>query len=75
MIRTSIILFSVLAALGRPALPQESASSQQKIQAHTLKAQEALKAGNPAEAIVELNAILALDPNNLNARASSLRAY
>jgi tetratricopeptide (TPR) repeat protein len=70
MIRTSIILFGVLAVVGRPAFPQASATSQQKIQSHTLKAQQALKAGNPAEAIVELNAVLALDPENLDARAN-----
>lgn len=71
MIRTAIILFSVLAVLGRPALPQTSASTQQQIAAHNSKAQQALKAGNPAEAIAELNAILALDPNNLDARANA----
>jgi len=70
MTRTATILFTVLAVLGQPAFSQIPVSTQQQIQAHTLKAQQALKAGNPAEAIAELNAILALDPKNLDARAN-----
>ncbi|HJY05261.1 MAG TPA: tetratricopeptide repeat protein, partial [Bryobacteraceae bacterium] len=70
MTRTATILFTVLAVLGPPAFSQPPVSPQQQIQAHTFKAQQALKAGNPAEAIAELNAVLALDPNNFDARAN-----
>jgi tetratricopeptide (TPR) repeat protein len=37
---------------------------------HLQRAQEALKAGRPADAIAEFTAVLALDPKNLDARAN-----
>jgi len=58
MTRTATILFTVLAVLGQPAFSQIPVSTQQQIQAHTLKAQQALKAGNPAEAKLRM-----ADPN------------
>ena len=49
---------------------QVGATTQQDLQAHAQKAQEALKSGNLDAADREFRAILALDPNNTDARAN-----
>jgi cytochrome c-type biogenesis protein CcmH/NrfG len=71
MIRGSVIhtLWGVFFILSGPAFSQ-SAPNTQSIESHAHQAQQDLQSGKPAEAITELNAILALDPNNLNARAN-----
>jgi tetratricopeptide (TPR) repeat protein len=49
---------------------QSSTSSQQEIQAHSRKAQEALSQNRPDLAIPEFRAILAIAPNNVDARGN-----
>src|SRR5713101_8557536 len=61
----------VLSLLVPPTLrSQVGTDRQQEIQAHAQKAQEALKSGNPSAADREFRAILALDPNNADARGN-----
>lgn len=71
MIRAAIIhtVCGVFFILGVPALSQ-IASKTQQIETHARQAQQNLQSGRPAQAITELDAILALDPNNLDARAN-----
>jgi cytochrome c-type biogenesis protein CcmH/NrfG len=71
MIRGSVIhtLWGVFFILSGPAFSQ-AAPNTQSIESHAHQAQQDLQPGKPAEAFTELNAILALDPNNLNARAN-----
>ncbi len=45
-------------------------SKQQEIEAHARQAQEFLRASRPEDAVREFNAILGLDPNNLDAQAN-----
>jgi tetratricopeptide (TPR) repeat protein len=49
---------------------QSSTNSQQQIQAHSRKAQEALSQNRPDLAIPEFRAILAIAPNNVDARGN-----
>jgi tetratricopeptide (TPR) repeat protein len=67
MIRTAIIpaLFPALVALA-----QGTGNNQTDIQNHARQAQQFLQAKNPAAAIKEFEAILALDPKNLDALAN-----
>ncbi len=61
----------VLSLLVPPTLrSQVGTDRQQEVQAHAQKAQEALKSGNPRAADREFRAILALDPNNADARGN-----
>jgi tetratricopeptide (TPR) repeat protein len=60
-----------LSLLMTPSLwPQVGADRQREIRAHAQRAQEALKSNNPAAADREFRAILALDPNDTDARAN-----
>src|SRR5882724_5997136 len=47
-----------------------SAQPPAQVSDHMRRAQDALKDSRPADAMVEFNAVLALDPNNLDARAN-----
>ena len=58
-------IFVLLAAIV-PAFPQQP----QQIESHARQAQEFLRANRPEEAIREFNAILQLDPNNVEARGN-----
>src|SRR5260370_11308833 len=51
-------------AIASPAFPQ------QQIESHSRQAQEFLRQGQPDLAVAEFRAILALDPNNLDARGN-----
>jgi tetratricopeptide (TPR) repeat protein len=67
-------LLFLLAAIP-PAFPQASppkpaTSRQQQIEAHTRQAQEFLRSNRPDDAAREFNAILQLDPNDVDARAN-----
>ena len=59
-----------------PAFPQgvpksvPTPAKQQQIEAHARQAQQFLQAGRPDDAIREYNAIIELDPNNLDARGN-----
>ena len=55
--------FVFLALVCRAAPPAE-------VSEHMQRAQDALKAGRPADAITEFTAVLAVDPKNLDARAN-----
>ncbi len=52
------------------ALGQSGPGGQQQIESHLRQAQEFLKTNRPDFAAREFNAILALDPNNVDARAN-----
>jgi tetratricopeptide (TPR) repeat protein len=64
-----VLAYAIASVLvcGLPVLPQ-SASNSQELQTHSLKAQEYLRTNRPDLAIGEFKAIVALDPNNANAR-------
>ena len=53
-----------------PAFSQSSPDKQQQIQSHSRRAQESLRNGQPDLAAAEFRAILALDPNNVDARGN-----
>src|ERR1700736_1073327 len=63
-------------AVTPPAFPQSSPRSQsvpgkqQQSESHSRQAQEFLRQGQPDLAVVEFRAILALDPNNIDARGN-----
>ena len=59
------MLFSVTAAFAQPA-----PSKQQQIETHARQAQEFLRAGRPDDAAREFDAILKLDPDNVDARGN-----
>ena len=56
--------------LAASSFPQSTPNKQQQIESHTRQAQEFLKANRPDLAAGEFNAILILDPNNVEARSN-----
>jgi tetratricopeptide (TPR) repeat protein len=62
--------FWVVLCLGLPSVSQSSPSSQQQIESHSRKAAEYLKENRPDLAVPEFRAIVALDPNNVDARGN-----
>jgi len=56
--------------LAGPCFPQSSPNTGQQAESHARQAQEFLKANRPDLAAGEFNAILALEPNNVEARAN-----
>src|SRR5579872_2117479 len=65
----------VWVAVTPPAFPQANPQSQsvpgkQQIEFHSRQAQEFLRQGQPDLAVSEFRAILALDPNNVDARGN-----
>ena len=66
----------VLVAIAPPAFPQSTTRSQSapdkqpQIESHSRLAQEFLRKGQPDLAVGEFRAILALDPNNVDARGN-----
>jgi tetratricopeptide (TPR) repeat protein len=53
-----------------PCFSQSAPSTQQQIAAHSLKAQEYLKENKPELAVPEFKALVALEPNNVDARGN-----
>src|SRR4029077_11930636 len=65
------LLGAILFFLGSlPCVSQSAASRQQQIASHGHQAQEFLKQNRPDLAIPEFRAIIALDPNNVDARGN-----
>ena len=64
--------FFYAAAIVSGAIPPAAAQTPpaQQIEAHARQAQEYLRQGQPDRAIAEFNAILAVDPNNLDAHGN-----
>jgi tetratricopeptide (TPR) repeat protein len=68
--REVVVLWVVL-CLGLPSsVSQSSPSRQQQIESHSRKAAEYLKENRPDLAVPEFKAIVALDPNNVDARGN-----
>jgi len=63
-------LFWVVLCLGLPSVSQSSPNRQQEIESHNRKAAEYLKENRPDLAVAEFRAIVALDPNNVDARGN-----
>jgi cytochrome c-type biogenesis protein CcmH/NrfG len=70
MIKASIISSALLFVFSVVSYSQTAADKQQEIQAHIRQAQAYLNEKKPDLAIAEYNAVLASDPNNLDARAN-----
>jgi tetratricopeptide (TPR) repeat protein len=60
----------VWVAVTPPAFPQSVPGKQHQIESHSRQAQEFLRKGQPDLAVGEFRAILALDPNNVEARGN-----
>jgi len=70
-IREFVVLFWVVLCLGLLAcFSQSSPSRQQQIESHNRQAAEYLKQNRPDLAVPEFRAIVALDPNNVDARGN-----
>src|SRR5580704_5781992 len=70
-IRELVVLFWVVLCLGLLAcFSQSSPSRQQQIESHNRQAAEYLKQNRPDLAVPEFKAIVALDPNNVDARGN-----
>src|SRR6202795_1545542 len=66
-----VVLLWVVLCLGLPSsVSQSSPSRQQEIESHSRKAAEYLKQNRPDLAAPEFRAIVALDPNNVDARGN-----
>ena len=63
-------LFALLLTTAIPCLSQTAPSPQHQIQEHTRKAQEYLRENRPDLAVPEFKAIVALEPNNVDARGN-----
>ena len=70
MKEAALLLLVVLLLSSLPGHTQSSMSSQQTIRAHSRKAQEDLSQNRPDLAIPEFRAILAIAPNNVDARGN-----
>jgi tetratricopeptide (TPR) repeat protein len=64
------LLAAIPPAFPQAAPPKPTPSRQQQIEAHTRQAQEFLRTNRPDDAAREFNAILQLDPNNVDARGN-----
>lgn len=69
-IKSTLLLFALLVATAIPCLSQTAPSPQQQLQEHTRKAQEYLRENRPDLAIPEFRAMVALEPNNADARGN-----
>src|SRR5271168_3524194 len=71
--KTREVFLSVVAGLFvviAPCFPQSAPSTQEQIAAHSRKAQEYLKENKPELAVPEFKALVALEPNNVDARGN-----
>jgi len=69
-IKSTFSLFALLLTAVTPCLSQSAPSPQQQVQEHTRKAQEYLRENRPDLAVPEFKAIVALEPNNVDARGN-----
>jgi tetratricopeptide (TPR) repeat protein len=69
-IKSSFSLFALILTTAIPCLSQPAPSSQRQVQEHTRKAQEYLRENRPDLAVSEFKAIVALEPNNVDARGN-----
>jgi Tfp pilus assembly protein PilF len=68
--KASLLVLLLLPGLLLSAIGQETTSKQDEIDQHTRSAQEYLRERKPELAIPELEKVLALDPNNVDAHAN-----
>jgi len=68
--KTAFSLFALLLTTAIPCLSQTAPSPQQQVQEHTRKAQQYLRENRPDLAVPEFKAIVALEPNNADARGN-----
>jgi tetratricopeptide (TPR) repeat protein len=68
--KTAFSLFTLLLTTAIPCLSQSAPSAQQQLQEHTRKAQEYLRENRPDLAVPEFKAIVALEPDNADARGN-----
>ena len=69
-IKSVFSLFALLLTAATACFSQTASSPQQPIQEHTRKAQEYLRQNRPDLAVPEFKAIVALEPNNADARGN-----
>lgn len=69
-INSTLLLFALFVTTAVPSLSQTAPSPQQQVQEHTRKAQEYLRQNRPDLAVPEFKAIVALEPNNADARGN-----
>ena len=67
---SSVSIFAVLVLAITPCFPQSATSHQQQVEEHSRKAQEYLRENKPDLAVPEFKAIVALEPNNADARGN-----
>src|ERR1017187_5353997 len=65
-----VLLWGVLLLGWFTGFSQSTPGRQQQIEAHNRKAAEYLKENKPQLAVPEFRAVIALDPNNVNARGN-----
>src|SRR6202451_1791433 len=70
MKQIAVLLWVVLFVVLQPSYSQSSPSRQQQIESHNRQAAEYLKENRPDLAVPEFRAIVALDPNNVDARGN-----
>lgn len=72
MIRKSVqnLLWLMLFCAALPCLSQTAASTQQQVEAHLQQAHKLLSENKPEAAIPEFQAVVALDPSNIDARGN-----
>jgi predicted Zn-dependent protease len=68
--QTVVLLWVVLLVVLPPSFSQSTPSRQQQIDAHNHQAAEYLHENRPDLAVLEFRAIVALDPNNVDARGN-----
>ena len=68
--KTCVLLWAVLCAASLPCLSQSTSSRQQQIETHRRQAAEYLKENRPDLAAPEFKALVALDPNDVDARGN-----
>ena len=66
----SVSIFVVLLVAATAGFSQSAPSHQQQVEEHSRKAQEYLRENKPDLAVPEFKAIVALDPNNVDARGN-----
>jgi tetratricopeptide (TPR) repeat protein len=68
--KSTFSLFTLILSASVPCFSQTAPSPQQQVQEHTRKAQEYLRENRPDLAAPEFKAIVALEPNNADARGN-----
>ncbi len=68
--RKILLALLVLSLATVPSFPQAASTRRQKLQLHTQRAQQYLREGKPDLAVPELRAVIALDPNSVDARGN-----